>query len=404
MPSMTEQGAAPYVLTDDAKAYFQGLSGKLKSFGAPKASNSQIGVSAQQATANNGEVITVLESLRTDFPDSYSRKAIQHKWEGWASKELDTIDLTSLTAASISPRIAKMRNTETKFKNLLDSQPGPKPRILDWLYRIREERIGLQYAPAFNPDGLLPPVDQSLYSQRFNALMFIGETLQQSIVASDMTNMQADLALMAEEVDMCLVRIMKGENRFLLRGQIQTSFAPTNIPQCNGFQTTSDMNSIDLGGTDLTHDYISLAQATICAYFGYDVQLAMLVNPRQVQVLDNLETQYYPGNTGPTQMMFAETLVNRLQTGKVPIDLVYRPKQGGLPIPVIRELDMLPNTALLFIVTFPMEAEFMLGGQPGPHALVRYTERLINMVVVFKGFTGDFPLPESRIEFTGVAA
>lgn len=402
MPSMTEQGA-PYVLTDEAKAYFGDLSTKIKSHTAPGPINPMVGTTARAATGA-GDIATVLENLKADFADSYARKAVMHKWEGWASKELDTIDITSLTSASISPRIAKLRNTETKFKNLLDSQPGPKPRILDWLYRIREERIGTQYAPAFNPDGDLPPVDQSLYSQRFNALMFVGETLQQSIVATEMAGTQADIALMAEEVDMCLVRIMKAENRYLLRGQIQTSFAPSNIPQCDGFQTTSTLNSIDLGNADLTHDYISLGQATICAYFGYDVQLAMLVNPRQVQVLDNLETQYYPGNTGPSQMMFAETLMNRLQTGMVPIDLVYRPKQGGLPIPVIRELDLLPNTVILFIVNFPMEAEFLLGGKSGPHTLIRYTERLINMVVAFHGFTGDFPLPESRIEYTSVSA
>lgn len=129
-----------------------------------------------------------------------------------------------------------------------------------------------------------------------------------------------------------------------------------------------------------------------------------MVNPRQIQVLDNLETQYYPGNTPAAQMYLNDTLTERLKNNKIPVDLVYRPKQGGLPIPIIREQDLLVNTALLFILDFPMEAEFFLGGQPGPHALTRYTERLINMVVVFKGFTGDFPLKESRVEYTSVAA
>lgn len=392
-----------YVLTPEAVDYFRGVSEKLKNATAPKSQAPVVGVHTQGMSQNNDDTpLTVLEHLCKDIPDSYPRNAILKKFEGWASKELDTIDVASLLAASVSPRIAKLRRLETKFKNLCDSQRGQKPRVTDWLYRVKEERIGTQYAPAFNPDGDLPPQDQTIYSQQINALMFVGETLQQSIVASDMVNVQANLNLMAEEVDNCIIRIMESENRYLLRGQLQTSFAPNNITQMEGFETGSTLNNIDLMNNDLNHDYITMGQETIAGYFGQDVQMGLMVPSRQVQILDILEANYYPGQTSAAQIQLEDTLAARLESAKVPYHMVYRPKRGGLPIPVIREVDLIPNTAMLFVLDHPMEAEFMLGGQPGPHTLTRFTERLVYMAVCFKGFTGDFPLKEGRIRYNNV--
>ena len=388
-------------LTPETIEWYKGLQGRVKhAVATPSAPPPQIGASAEQYDAK----MSLGEHMYRDYRDSYERKGVMDRIEFWASKELDTADITSLLAATIAPRISVQRQTETKFRNICDAQPGPKPIISDWLYRIREERIGNQYAPPFNPDGNIPADDQAIRAQMYNSLMFVGETLRQSIIASNMASVQADVNLMAREMDHCLVRIMKSENRFLLRGVQQSSYAPSAIPQCDGFMTTSNLNVIDIGGVDLSHDWIALGQQLICeTKFGYDVQLCMLTNVRQVGTVRALEIDRYTGNNPMTFEMYNKELAAKFSEYRIPVDRIYEPNTGP-PIPVIRETDLPPNTAILFILHFPMEAEFTLGGQVGPHTLARYTERLVNLAVCFKGFSGDFPLRESRVVYSNVAA
>lgn len=306
--------------------------------------------------------------------------------------------------ATISDRVAVLRNTSTPFLNFMESQPGGIAVVSDYQYRFDEWNIGEDVAVAWNIEDDLPGEALSLRPTRNNTLTCIGNKISVSLIVQEMASQQRNIDVLAREIDLEITRIRRLMDRMLLANAESKIEAAGSVPQLGGFITRSTAYNVDCGGSDLTR---SLIQSRVDAIannadpqgLGYNLPLIGFTNARQLQVLRDIIISEYNGIDPMSRVAFEQELKGRLANFRVPVQMVFEPMPGPV-IPFVLDSLLPAGTTVIFDANQPRLAKMHLGGQPGPYVLQRPTEKLQALNVVFDLFTAEDPLIVSRSDFS----
>lgn len=354
-------------------------------------------------------IMTLGKALEDAFADSTRRKRfVAEVLEPIFTKIVKTPDIGTLRMASISDRMAMKRNEETPFLNFLESQDGGTAISRDYQYQFDEWNLGFDAAAIWDVQGDLPAEARSVRPRRSNTVTAVGNTLLFSELVLDMVAQQANIDLLAREIDNEVVRIRRAMNSLLLSNtEIKLEAAPSpNFPQLGGFITRSTDYGVDLSGGDFTRTILQGRVDAIANYgspegLGYGRPLICFTNAHQLQVVRDIIISEYNGIYPTDRMAFEDALRRRLRDYRVPIQVVFE----SLPGPVIPfVLDpMLPSgTSILFVADLPRMVKMYLGGVSGPYVLTRPTTNLTRLDVAFDLFSLEDPLVASRSVMTNV--
>lgn len=342
------------------------------------------------------------EILYKEFPDSVKRDRLNRMFAAsGVYKDVTSSDLGPVRIVSLYPIIAQIVNLETKFLNIL-KQKAPY-RCTDFQTRIPEENIGSDQLQPFNMDGNLPPVTQSILSERTNTLTAIGQQISVSFMASELAAQSPYRRdELAAQLAKAMIRIDRTMNSLLLSSVEQTSEAVPNVPQLHGFVTASTANVQATGGSNLTDIFISTAVNQQAAYFGYDqlTDLVALTNNTQTSVVRNLMINRYPGNQPMSKLQYDTELAARVAKVGVPVQMMYE-DNNQVAIPFIREMQLPAGTTILFRSSLPSLGKFQMQGQFGGFVVERPITNLYRLDVCFDIFTLVDPLVVSRSLITG---
>lgn len=355
------------------------------------------------------KVMTLGKALEASFEDQTRRKKfVAEVLEPIFTKIVKTPDIGTLRMASISDRMAMKRNEETPFLNFLESQDGGTAIARDYQYQFDEWNLGFDAAAIWDVQGDLPAEARSVRPRRSNTITAVGNTMLFSELVLDMVAQQANIDLLAREIDNEVVRIRRKMNSLLLSNtEVKLEAAPApNFPQLGGFITRSTDYGVDLGGGDFTRTVLQGRVDAIANYgspegLGYGRPLICFCDANQLQVVRDIIISEYNGIYPTDRMAFENSLRARLRDYKVPVQVVFE----SLPGPVIPfVLDpMLPSgTSILFVADLPRLVKMYLGGVSGPYVLTRPTTNLTRLDVAFDLFSLEDPLVSSRSVMTNV--
>jgi len=365
--------------------------------------NKSVGV---QSAPTQGELIAkpFMQSLVDNFGSFQKAQQVLKERIIPHLKAVGTTDIASLRLVSLSDRTVVRRNEETKWLNFLEMR-GDMPPILDYQYRIKERDIITDTAPVVNIDSLtLFPQIQSAYNQRYNTLTTVGNTLRVSFMASNIAEQQSDVNILEEQIDDEIIRIRRTFSKIMMSNTEQVSEAPGVTPQMGGFLTRSILGTLNAGGSNLTNTLIQTAVNSIGTQIGFDHQFVLWVTPGQLPVVRDLMINRFPGqNSEAFYATLNRNMREQLDNYRIPTQVVYEAYPGG-SIPVIFDQQMVANTALLFVGSFPRMARFRMDGQFGPYVLARPEQTLYEVVAVFDICTIDDPLQLSRVQITNLAS
>lgn len=342
--------------------------------------------------------------LAEEFPDTVKRERFNRMMVGSnVYKNVTTGDLGPVRIVSLYPIIAQIVNLETKFLNILKKKSPYK--CTDFQIRIPEENIGNDQLQPFNMDGNLPPVTQSVLTERTNTLSAIGQQIQISFMASEIAAQSPYRRdELAAQLAKAMVRIDRTMNAMLLNSVEQTSEALPNVPLLGGFTNRSTANLQAAGGSNLTDVFISTAINQMAASFGYDqlTDVVGLTNNTQISVIRNLMINRYPGNNPMTKLQYDTELARRCANVGVEVQMVYE-DNNTLAIPFVREMQLPAGTTLLFRNSLPQLGLFQMQNQFGPWVVERPITNLYRLDVAFNLFSLVDPLVVSRAMITGTA-
>ena len=339
------------------------------------------------------------EALETMCPSGKSMEILSKTMGKW-KKDLATVDITPLRLVSLVDGIQERINEDTVFLNLLELRGDYVP-VDDYQMRIREEDSD-DHATEFNVDAHeLPAVKQTQYSARYNTVEAVGDTVMISMMAQQIMNKQdPSVNLRERQIRNRMNAIRRTMDRLLLLNDEQNNESWFNVPKSGGLINRSILNNFDLGNANFTEADIQDAVNAIRIAFGAGKRLIMMVDATQSSVIEDFMIDRYPG-TDPITHMDSQRLLLNMNNYAVPIDTVYKPRPG-LPIPIIVNDQLPPNTAVMFILDLVRLGRFLWDGQVGPYALVRPNATLYELVLIFDLFTLYDPLVISRAIFTNV--
>lgn len=319
-------------------------------------------------------------------------------------KSIGSVDVGALRVVSVSDRVAVQRNPETRFLNFLESR-GPVKPITDYQYRILERNIVTNYSNFFNVDASsLPANVQSQYVQRYNTLTAVGDTLQPSFMAMNITGLQGlgGENLFEGQVDDEIVRIRKKQNQSLLANTEVVSESAADVPQLGGMITRSTYSPIAAGGSNLTNALLQQAVDQIAALYGYD-QLVMFMTKGQLAVVRDLMINRFPGENSATHLAYMRELAPAGMGLETPV--VYQP-YPGVAIPCYYDLDMPAQTAIVLKADFPRLAGMQFQGSGVNEVLLlsRPISSLFDLVLCMSLFTLEDPQINSRVVLSGLAS
>lgn len=367
-----------------------------------------------KAVTNNGEsspalaeqgpkVMTLGQALEDAFADSTRRKKfVSEVLEPVFTKIVKTPDIGTLRMASISDRMAMKRNEETPFLNFLESQDAGVGVARDYQYQFDEWNLGLDAAEIFDVQEDLPGEAKSTRPRRSNTVTAIGNTLLFSELVLDMVAQQANIDLLAREIDNEVVRIRRKMNSVLLSNtEVKLESAPSpNFPQLGGFITRSTEYGVDLSGGDFTRTALQGRVDAIANYgsaegLGYNRPLMCFTNAHQLQVVRDIIISEYNGIYPTDRMAFEDSLRRRLRDYRVPVQVVFESLPGPV-IPFVLDPMLPANTSVLFVADLPRLVKMYLGGVAGPYVLTRPTPKLQRLDVAFDLVSLEDPLTASR--------
>lgn len=367
-----------------------------------------------KAVTNNGEsspalaeqgpkVMTLGQALEDAFADSTRRKKfVSEVLEPVFTKIVKTPDIGTLRMASISDRMAMKRNEETPFLNFLESQDAGIGVARDYQYQFDEWNLGLDAAEIFDVQEDLPGEAKSTRPRRSNTVTAIGNTLLFSELVLDMVAQQANIDLLAREIDNEVVRIRRKMNSVLLSNtEVKLESAPSpNFPQLGGFITRSTEYGVDLSGGDFTRTALQGRVDAIANYgsaegLGYNRPLMCFTNAHQLQVVRDIIISEYNGIYPTDRMAFEDSLRRRLRDYRVPVQVVFESLPGPV-IPFVLDPMLPANTSVLFVADLPRLVKMYLGGVAGPYVLTRPTTKLQRLDVAFDLVSLEDPLTASR--------
>jgi len=353
-------------------------------------------------------VVTLGDALEYSVLDGGSRlKVANQVIDPIITKLVRTPDIATLRMATISDRVAVLRNTQTPFLNFLESQPGGVGQANDYQYRFDEWNIGADVAEPWNIEDDLPGEALSMRPSRNNTLTCIGNKIAVSLMVQEMANSQRNIDVLAREIDLEITRIRRKMNAMLLANTEVKIEQAGSIPQLGGMVTRSTAYTVGAGGSDLTR---TLLQQQIDAIanngdpqgLGYNIPLIAFTNARQLQVLRDIIISEYNGIDPMSRVAFEQELKGRLADFRVPVQMVFEPMPGPV-VPFVLDSQLPSGTTMLLDANQPRLVKMNLGGQPGPYVLQRPTEKLQSLNVIFDLFTLEDPLVVSRALITGHA-
>jgi hypothetical protein len=319
-------------------------------------------------------------------------------------KDMGTTEIAPLRLISLTSNIPVVRNSDTRFLNLLESQRRFEV-IKDYQFRIRQRDIGTHTSNVFNMDGDLPAVIQSSYSARTNTNTAVGESKKISMLASAIASQQEGVNLQNDQLSDAGVRIRKTESAMLLSNVEQVDEAVGLIPQLGGFINRSTLNTVAVVGGNFTEANLQEGVDTIRTNLGSGKQIVLWAPPSQIPVIENIMITRYPGRTF-TDMAMQQEVMKRMVAFDVPWSVIYQPRPGN-PIPVVYDDQLPAGTAIMFVYEpdmFPLLALFSLMGQAGGiMTLARPNTTLYDFLVVFTLFSLSDPVRVSRIVYTGLS-
>lgn len=320
-------------------------------------------------------------------------------------KALGTTNIGALRLVSVSDRIPRKANPDTKFLNWLETKEAAQ--IDDYQYRILEEDIGSDEASVVSLERttVFPEVNTS-FGARYNTLTCLGNTVSSSVIAQDIAMRQRGVNLIEKQVDAHLIRMRRKMNAMLLANVEKVTEGPTNAPELGGFLTRSTSNAQNAGGSNFTHTLLQTGINTIEEALGEGRELMLWGGSGQLPVVRDLMINRYTGEgSSDHRMLMDELRREALAAAGLPTQVVYEGYPGGA-IPYIFDRQMPANTAVLFDASLPRLARFLLEGQQGPYvvALQEPNSAMYNLVAVFDLFTLDDPLQVSRVKYTNLAS
>jgi len=342
------------------------------------------------------------EILTDSIPDSVTRSKIDRLCKAYAFKDVTSVDMGPVRISSLYPIIAQIINLEFKLLKMLSAK-APY-RVTDYQTRIPEENIGNDQVPFFNVDSALPPVAQSILTERTNTLGAQGQQIQVSFMASELAAQSPYRRdELANQIAKAMVRINRSMNYQLWNAVESTGEAVGEVPQPGGFFTRSTANGQALGGSNLTDAFIANAVNNMAAYFGYDGldDIVAFTDQAQISVVRNLMINRYPGNNPMAKLEYDNELVAKVKSMGLPaIQMIYE-DNNGLVIPFIRDTQMPAGSTLIFKGGLPTLGLFQLQGNFGPFVIERPITNLYKLDVCFQLWTLVDPLQVSRAPMTG---
>lgn len=355
---------------------------------------------------------TLGEVLKAQFPGNHEKQEEVlrsiHKSMEYKTKDTNGVGIADLSAMRVVSRAEStpvIRNKDSKFFNLLEMQ-GAARKVTDPQFKINERDIINNEASPFNLDSpTLPGMIQSQYYGRTNTIMPMGQQVGVSIFASEVSAQQGTLDVKADQLDDAHKRIRKGSSRLLLNNTEVVSEQDNMVPQCGGFigRSTTPGNTLALGG-NFTEAQLNAGYKLIRNKLGSeDLNLVLWTDQAQVQIIDNLMIQRFPGEN--SQAHFAtQEFGKRMAEMKLNPDTVYK-LRPGMYVPVISDDQLPAGYSVLFDVKtglYPRLARFQMFGQEGPYDLVRPEKTLFEVVVSFDLVSLDDAIQPSRVIYTGV--
>lgn len=356
---------------------------------------------------NGPKVMTLGAALESAFADPSKRKKfVSEVLEPVFTKIVKTPDIGTLRMASISDRMAMKRNEETPFLNFLESQDAGVAVARDYQYQFDEWNLGFDTAAIWDVQGDLPAEARSVRPRRSNTITAIGNTMLFSELVLDMVAQQANIDLLAREIDNEVVRIRRTMNSTLLSNtevKLETGAAP-NFPQLGGFITRSTDYGVNLSGGDFTRTALQGRIDAIANYgspegLGYGRPLLCFTNAHQLQVVRDIIVSEYNGIYPTDRVAFESSLRSRLRDFRVPVQTVFESLPGPV-IPFVLDPMLPANTSILFVADLPRLVKMYLGGVAGPYVLTRPTTQLTRLDVAFDLFSLEDPLVASRSVFS----
>lgn len=322
----------------------------------------------------------------------------------FTGKDVTSIDIGPVRVESLYPVIAQIVNTEFKLAKMLLNRPVE--RVTDYRERIVEENVGDQTLPFFNMDGDLPPVYQSVLSNRFNTLGAFGQQIKLSFMADALAFQSPYKRNEFEaQVSAALNKVNRSLNSYTWANTEQTGEAIGQTPQPGGFYTRSTSNIVSAGGSNLTDALIAGRVSAMAASFGFDglTDLVGFCHDGQLPILRNLMINRYPGTDPMSKLQYDNVLTQKAKAMGLTIDAIYESDNGKV-IPFFRDEQMPANTSMIFRADLPQLGMFELGGNFGPHLIERPIATLYRSYVLFLLFTLLDPLVVSRSVITNLAS
>jgi hypothetical protein len=321
------------------------------------------------------------------------------------TKLVRTQDINTLRMASVSDRMIVKRNEQTPFLNFLESQEAGVGTSRDFQYQFDEWDIGTDEAELVDIQASLPGEAKSSRPRRSNTIGCFGNKLVFSDLVLDMAQQQANIDLLAREVDLEVTRIRRKMNAILLSNTEVKLEGPAPIPQPGGIITRSTSYALALGGADLTRTVLqgridAIANNAAQNGRGYR-QLIAFCNARQLQVVRDIIINEYNGIFPTDRLAFEAALMQRMRDFRVPVQTLFD-ALPGMPVPFVLESQLPANTVLLCEADLPRLVKLNMGGVPGPYVVTRPTENLQRLEVVIDFATLEDPVVESRSVITGV--
>lgn len=316
-------------------------------------------------------------------------------------KTLGTTNINALRIVSMSDRTVVKRPEDVRFANFLKLKPTKA--VTDIQHRIKERDALTALAPAFNPNGAMPAIRQSTYHSKYNTVTTVGNRTKQGWFAKDLTRAQgADEDVEQDNIDDIVNAIYRAEDQMLMSNQEVTSEAENDIPQLGGILNRTTTNVRNLGG-DFTAAVLDADIKTLLDLFGWDKQLILFVGHSQVDNIDDVMINRYPGTDPMSHMEKQNRLLSEAMiSGNVPYATVYHDRRSK-PVPVVMNPTMPAGSALLMIADLPRLAEYKFQGVGGIHAAVLPEATMYDVSVIFKTFTLEDPWESSRFRYTNVS-
>ena len=322
-------------------------------------------------------------------------------------KAIGTVDIAPLRLVDVPADVSLQYNQEARFLDFLATKPVRS--ITDYQLRIIEENIGSQFSSMLNLDSTTLPANvQGAFYQRYNTVTVTGDTIQLSMMAQNINNLQGigNVNLFENQVALEAVRIRRQENKTLLSNvEVVSELAP-QVPQLGGFINRSTNAPIACGGSNFTNALLQQGVDQIRAFYGAQVPLALFCGAGQLAVIRDLMINRFPGETSATHLeLMRQSLAAAGQAARgLMTNVVYMP-YPGLTIPVYYDQDMPANTAILFKADEPQIARMSWQGQGnGPFIAMRPYAPMFDLALVFDIYSLHDPQQVSRVVYSNLAS